>query len=136
MSRILDALHLIQFQIFQELHPEDSQEPVPHTDHIVDTVGEEAGEIVGACTSAITEIDADTSVPSTSIAFSERVELTNVQNIDEEEKPVKFGKICDPQTLGCCEFCGGPVKRRRFCSPLKKFCSKGCSRSSRKAKVH
>lgn len=117
-----------------ELHPEDSQEPVPHTDHIVDTVGEEAGEIVGACTSAITEIDADTSVPSTSIAFSERVELTNVQNIDEEEKPVKFGKICDPQTLGCCEFCGGPVKRRRFCSPLKKFCSKGCSRSSRKAK--
>ena len=54
---------------------------------------------------------------------------------DEDEKPVKFGKIVDPHVLGCCEFCGGPVKRRRFCSPLKRFCSKGCSRSSRKANL-
>ncbi|XP_022780251.1 uncharacterized protein LOC111321587 isoform X1 [Stylophora pistillata] len=52
---------------------------------------------------------------------------------DQDDKPVKFGKIVDPHVLGCCEFCGGPVKRRRYCSPVKRFCSKGCSRSSRKA---
>ena len=85
-------------------------------------------------TEDISETATSTSVSASTVSFDDKIE-TNGQNTDEEEKPVKFGKIADPHVLGCCEFCGGPVKRRRFCSPLKRFCSKGCSRSSRKAKV-
>ena len=71
---------------------------------------------------------------SPSVSFEDKVAEDNYLQ-DQDEKPVKFGKIIDPHVLGCCEFCGGPVKRRRFCSPLKRFCSKGCSRSSRKANL-
>ena len=94
---------------------------------------EEIAETLNSLENA--EIQPVTSVASTLTPSSEQVETTEEQKMDEEDKPVKFGKICDPQALGCCEFCGGPVKRRRFCSPVKKFCSKGCARSARKAKV-
>ena len=94
---------------------------------------EEVAETVNSLDNA--EFQPVSSVASTLTPPNEQVETTQEQKMDEEDKPVKFGKICDPQALGCCEFCGGPVKRRRFCSPVKKFCSKGCSRSARKAKV-
>ena len=78
----------------------------------------------------------ETGVSTPSVSFDDKAEQNSQEEEEEEEeKPVKFGKIVDPHVLGCCEFCGGPVKRRKFCSPLKRFCSKGCSRSSRKAKV-
>lgn len=69
-----------------------------------------------------------------SVSFEDKVE-DNPHLQDQEEKHIKFGKIIDPHVLGCCEYCGGPVKRKRFCSPLKRFCSKGCSRSSRRANL-
>ena len=94
---------------------------------------EEVAETVNSLENA--EIQPVTSVASSLNPSIEQVETTEEQRMDEEDKPAKFGKICDPQALGCCEFCGGPVKRRRFCSPVKKFCSKGCARSARKAKV-
>lgn len=120
-------------------HPEESQGPAPETVALIgndpvtaDVVIEEIAETVNSLENA--EIQPVTSVASTLTPSSEQVETTEEQKMDEEDKPVKFGKICDPQALGCCEFCGGPVKRRRFCSPVKKFCSKGCARSARKAK--
>ena len=94
---------------------------------------EEIAETVNSLENA--DIQAVTSVASTLTPSSEQVETTEEQKMDEEDKPVKFGETRDPQTLGCCEFCEGPLKRRSFCSPVKKFCSKGCARSARKAKV-
>lgn len=112
----------------------ETNEAVEHADPV--TTNKKMEDVVEAVTTANDANAATaTSVPDAPVTFDETVE-SNAQNTDEEEKPVKFGKISDPHVLGCCEFCGGPVKRRRFCSPLKRFCSKGCSRSSRKAKVN
>ena len=105
----------------EEANPNDHAEAATEDPEETDTAMQVTETITPATTS---------STPL--VSFDDKTE-TNEQ--EEEEKPVKFGKIADPHVLGCCEFCGGPVKRRRFCSPLKRFCSKGCSRSSRKAKV-
>ena len=120
------------------MHPETDdascEEPDPTKE---DTLAQEAmteTEPANSDTkeSKVTEMGVSTS----SVSFDDKAEQNSQEEEEEEEeKPVKFGKIVDPHVLGCCEFCGGPVKRRRFCSPLKRFCSKGCSRSSRKAKV-
>lgn len=92
-----------------------------------------ATEVTGTTTDVITPTAAAVADSTPSVSLEDKVEDNYLQ--DEDEKPVKFGKIVDPHVLGCCEFCGGPVKRRRFCSPLKRFCSKGCSRSSRRANL-
>lgn len=109
----------------------ETTEPTEDADPVMtDAAWEEPGETV---TTSAENCDTSASVSAPLASFDDKIESTSAQ--DEEEKPVKFGKIGDPHALGCCEFCGGPVKRRRFCSPLKRFCSKSCSRSSRKAKV-
>ena len=79
----------------------------------------------------------------TAVAASSKITAPSVPSEDkgeeatEGDKPVRFGKIADAHELGCCEFCGGPVKRRRVHSALKRFCSKDCSRTSMKnAKVY
>lgn len=106
---------------------QDEDADVVKTETTVETASVE----IDTTTDANGTTTTDTAVSTPSVSFDDKTE-SNEQ--DEEDKPVKFGKIVDPHVLGCCEFCGGPVKRRRFCSPLKRFCSKGCSRSSRKAK--
>ena len=107
---------------------QDEDADVVKTETAVETASVE----IDTTTDANGTTATDTAVSTPSVSFDDKTE-SNEQ--EEEDKPVKFGKIVDPHVLGCCEFCGGPVKRRRFCSPLKRFCSKGCSRSSRKAKV-
>ena len=113
----------------QGLHPEtvEATEDVPlDKDSLVGTLATEAGAGTEDTLTTATTVT-DSTAPSVSF------EDNDLQ--DQDEKPVKFGKIIDPHVLGCCEYCGGPVKRRRFCSPLKRFCSKGCSRSSRRANL-
>lgn len=112
------------------MHPEtgEATEDAPlDTDATLEALTTEAG----TATEGVTTAPATAADASPSVSFS--VEDNDLQ--DQDEKPVKFGKIIDPHVLGCCEYCGGPVKRRRFCSPLKRFCSKGCSRSSRRANL-
>ena len=52
----------------------------------------------------------------------------------DREKPCSSSRL-EISELGCCEYCGGPVKKRRLCSPLKRFCSKACARSLKRPKV-
>lgn len=121
---------------FQSFHPESSEAvtegaPLDTDATNVEPLATETGtatDVIATTAAAVTD-----STPSVSLEDTCKVEDNYLQ--DEDEKPVKFGKIVDPHVLGCCEFCGGPVKRRRFCSPLKRFCSKGCSRSSRRASL-
>lgn len=96
-----------------------------------EVIEDQTTEENGATEEVVTMRDASEMPPTPSASFEDKG--TDDFLHDQDDKPVKFGKIVDPHVLGCCEFCGGPVKRRRYCSPLKRFCSKGCSRSSRKA---
>ena len=97
------------------------------------TTDDLVAEVNTATDEATTTTDTAGTASTPSVSFEDKGVDDFLQ--DQDDKPVKFGKIVDPHVLGCCEFCGGPVKRRRHCSPLKRFCSKGCSRSSRKANL-
>lgn len=127
----------ISFQLiilFQGFHPKNSEAATEDAPLNTDATNvEPLTTETRTATDVITTTTADVIDSTPSVSAEDKVEDNYLQ--DDDDKPVKFGKIVDPHVLGCCEFCGGPVKRRRFCSPLKRFCSKGCSRSSRKANL-
>lgn len=68
------------------------------------------------------------------LADSHNDEMKDGPDVDGEQKLIRARPV-NTTELGCCEYCGGPVKKRRISSPLKKFCSKACARNFRKAKV-
>ena len=63
----------------------------------------------------------------------DNVEAANPLDDKSSKLTSKFLDVID---LSCCEFCGGPVKKKRHCSPLKRFCSKSCSKNFKKPKVN
>lgn len=137
MHNVTIYFRYVNFQLiilFQGFHPETSEaatEDAPLNTNATNV--EPLATETGTATDIITPTAAAVTDSTPSVSVEDKAEDNYLQ--DEDEKPVKFGKIVDPHVLGCCEFCGGPVKRRRFCSPLKRFCSKGCSRSSRRANL-
>jgi len=54
----------------------------------------------------------------------------------EKTKPQINTTISSAAEVACCEYCGGPVRKRKVGSLLKKFCSKVCARSCKRMKVN
>ncbi|XP_048575342.1 uncharacterized protein LOC116616629 isoform X2 [Nematostella vectensis] len=90
----------------------------------------------------VEDLEIDISNPNTPSSRDDSGMVEDVESKDNEDgtegktddqKPIRM-RVLNMSDLGCCEYCGGPVKKRKLASPLRRFCSKVCAKAFKRPK--